>query len=109
MSYDYLLFRAKEGTDPQSAADAGQFEPLGSMDDLMQAISGVLPHVRWKAAFLPNVRTAGPAPEFLINSEADGQVHSFTMSRATEQEVLSFAACLDLAVLDMQSGDIVAA
>ena len=107
MSYDYLLFRVKQGTDPQCAVDAGRFESLGSMEDLMQTISSALPHVRWRAAFLPNVRMGGPAPEFLINTESDGQVRSFTMSRATEQEVLSFAKSLDLTVLDMQSGEVV--
>lgn len=41
--------------------------------------------------------------------ESDGQVRSFTMSRAPEKEVVALAIALGLAALDMQSCEIVEA
>jgi hypothetical protein len=109
MSYDYLLFRPEPGADPQAAADDGLFVPLGATDEVVRLIAKLLPAVQWKnSRLMPNVRTGGPAPEFLVNAEPDGQVRSFTMSRATEREVVALAGALGLEVLDMQSFEIVA-
>ena len=108
MSYDYLLFRPEPGSDPQAAADEGLFVALGAMDEVNRMISEFLPTVQWKnSKFMPNVSTGGPAPEFLVNAESDGHVRSFTMSRATEQEVVALASALGLVALDMQSCEIV--
>ena len=108
MSYDYLLFRPEPGSDSQAAADEGLFIALGAIDQVVQLIADLLPSVQWKhSKVTPNVCTGGPAPEFLINAESDGYVRSFTMSRASEQEVVALASALGLAVLDMQSCEIV--
>ena len=105
MSYDYLMFRSPAGLDPETAVNAAAFESLGSLDELAEAISRVLPSLQWKASKVnAAVRTGGPAPQFLLNAEADGQVHSFTMSRASIAQVSELAAALRLSAFDMQSG-----
>ena len=108
MSYDYLLFRPQGGMAKQAALDDARFDALGSLDELAARISAVLPSVQWKpSTVLPNVRTGGPAPSFLLNAEADGQVHSFTMSRASEEDVRALARALGLSTMDMQDGELV--
>ena len=108
MSSEYLMFRSGPGLDPQTAADDGSFESLGSLDELSIAISKVFPSVQWKASRVnPAVVTGGPAPEFLLNSEADGQVHSFTMSRASTSQTNDLVTALRLSALDMESGEVV--
>lgn len=107
VSYDYLLFRPQSGFAAQAAVDDGRFDALGSLDELAARISAILPSVQWKPSTIqPTVRTGGPAPSFLLNAEADGQVHSFTMSRATEEDVRALARALGLSTLDMQDGEV---
>jgi hypothetical protein len=107
MSYDYLMFRSPRGLDPQAAVDEAAFERLGSPDELAKAISQVFPSIAWKASRVnAGVRTGGPDPEFLLNAEADGQVHSFTVSRASTLQAGKLATALTLSAVDMQSGEI---
>jgi hypothetical protein len=108
MSYEYLMFRSPSGVDPQAAVDDGAFESLGSLDELSAAISKVFPSLQWRASRVnAAVITGGPAPEFLLNVEADGQVHSFTMSRASISQTNGLVTALRLSALDMQSGEVV--
>ena len=108
MSHEYLMFRSAPGLDPQDAADDGAFEGLGSLDELSNAISRVFPSLQWKPSRVnAAVVTGGPAPEFLLNAEADGQVHSFTMSRASSSQTNDLATVLRLSALDMESGEVV--
>lgn len=101
------MFRAATGLDPQDAVDEGEFVPLGTPEALSIAISRVFPSTQWKASSInPGVRTGGPAPEFLLNAESDGQVHSFTMARATALQVSMLADNLQLSVLDQESGEL---
>ena len=108
MSSEYLIFRAAAGRDPQEAADDGAFEGLGALDELSTAISRVFPSVQWKTSKVNSaVVTGGPAPEFLLNAETDGQVHSFTISRASAPQINELTSALGLSALDMESGEVV--
>ncbi|MES2627055.1 MAG: hypothetical protein V4628_17340 [Pseudomonadota bacterium] len=107
MSYEYLLFRSAPNVDPQTAVDDGVFEALGTPGELSAAISRVFPSLQWKASRVnAAVVTGGPAPSFLLNAEADGQVHSFTMSRASASQTSELLIALGLSAVDMESGEI---
>jgi len=107
MSHDFLMFRAAAGLEPVEAADEGAFEVLGTLEELSIAISRIFPSVQWKVSTInPTVRTAGPTPEFLLNAEADGQVHTFTMGRATASQITQLAESLRLSALDLESGEV---
>ncbi len=102
------MFRSAPGLDPQAAVDDGAFESLGTLDELSAAISRVFPSLQWKASRVNGaVVTGGPAPEFLLNAETDGQVHSFTMSRASNSQTNGLVTVLQLSALDMESGEVV--
>lgn len=113
MSYDYLVCRAPRGSSPELAFEELEpVDPIGELEEIKAAISGVFPSVRWSehASHLGNAWFGrGGPPEFQITIQPGMPITNFMMSRASLEEVRMILRAMDLVAMDLQQAIVIGA
>ena len=109
MSYDYFLFaRPTDGTLLQLETLGKNMSPIGSPEEVMARISAEFPAVRWeppRANIHAWFGVQGP-PEFIVTTEADGNVASIKAAYIERHEVDRLIAAMRLVAFDPQTGEL---
>ena len=111
MADEYMLVKAGDADAMTALEEDFMLMPIGSAQDIKEAISRLFPGIRWEAAASFNEMretvtswsTAEGAPEFHMIEEADGNVTKILIVVDERGEAEHIAKALNLVLVDEQT------